>query len=261
MTIVEAGLLFLAAMIGGGMNSVAGGGSFVSFPMLLAVGVPYTNANATNTVALWPGSVASVWAYRTELAQQPRLLLILFCIVSFVGGALGAWLLLQTSDEAFARIFPFLLLLATLLFAFGRQMTSRLRAAITKAKPPVWVLGLIVGTLQFIIAVYGGYFGGGIGIMMLAMLALIGMEKIHDMNAIKTFLATFINGIAVFIFAATGEIFWGHGVIMIAGAILGGYGGAYYAKKIDPILVRRFIIGLGAFLTVYYFVRTYIAGG
>jgi uncharacterized protein len=263
-SILNALLLFLFAVIGGTLNAVAGGGSFFTFPLLIFVGVPPVQANATSTVALWPGSVASMGAYRRELEEQNRLLLIVLIIVSVLGGIVGAILLLHTPQSAFQSLIPYLLLMATLLFAFSPSITKAVRkrtvlhvsgtsfpTAITYTHTNlIWM-----AIAQFIIAAYGGYFGGGIGILMLATLALMGFENIHAMNAIKTLLATCINGVAVITFIIAGAVYWPEALLMIVGAIVGGYGGAYYARKIEQKWVRWFVIVVGLAMTIYFFVR------
>ncbi len=266
MTIVDAVLLFGVAIVAGALNSVAGGGSFLSFPTLIFTRVPVINANATNTMALWPRSVASVGAYRKELAHQRRLPMLLLIGVSLFGGLFGAELLLLTPEETFTHLIPFLLLMATLLFTFGGNVTKRLRARLNNhngdaTEPitnPSWLALGTVLFLQLFISIYGGYFGGGIGIMMLASLSLMGMTHIHSMNALKTVLASAINGIAVVRFILASTIFWPQAVVMVVGAILGGYGGASFAQRIDPKLVRRFVIVIGFTMTIYFFVRTYL---
>lgn len=249
--------LFIAACLGGALNSVAGGGSFITFPTLIFTGVPSINANATNTVALWPGTVASVGAYRNDFVTQRRMLYFLSGI-SLVGGILGAVLLLRTPPATFELLIPYLLLLATLLFTFGGALTNRLRKYIGAVSENHWGLLAGIAVLQLIIATYGGFFGGGIGILMLAMLRLTGMENIHTMNALKTLLATCINGVAVLTFVIAGAVWWPQALLMIVGAVLGGYGGAYYARKIDPLLVRRFVMLIGFALTLYFFIRAYL---
>lgn len=253
MTVPEAIILFLAAMLAGVLNSVAGGGSFISFPTLIFTGVPAISANATSTVALWPGTVASASAYRKELAAHrgvPAL-----AAVSLVGGLVGAELLLHTPPATFLRLIPYLLLVATLLFTFGSAITRRLRsrAAESSDSAPPSVLGMAL--VQLLIAIYGGYFGGGIGILMLAALSVMGMENIHEMNALKTVLASCINGVAVVTFVLAGAVFWPEAVAMVAGAVVGGYGGAHYARRLPPLLVRRFVILVGFGMTIYFFVR------
>jgi uncharacterized membrane protein YfcA len=257
MTILQAVLLFFAAGLAGALNSVAGGGSFISFPALYSVSGLYKLSNTTNTVALWPGSAASVGAYRDEFTHQQSGFYGLVA-VSLLGGAVGAVILLVTPEATFGALLPWLLLFATLLFAFGRNISIALRSRIAHVDMPSYVLNITVFVAQFIISVYGGFFGGGIGIMMLAMLSVWGMENIHKMNAIKTLLATCINGVAVLLFVFSQQVLWPEAVLMVAGAILGGYFGAYYARKIDPLLIRRFVIVAGSVITVIFFVRTYL---
>lgn len=273
-------LLFVAAILGGALNSVAGGGSFIAFPALIFTGVPPINANATNTVALWPGSVASTGAYRKELAQQQRSVLIVLSGMSLIGGVLGALLLLHTSQATFVRLIPYLLLVATLLFAFGGRITTYVRQRRRRARqlaiddpslasleetqdekqvvpstvPSRFAL-IGIALIQLVIATYGGYFGGGIGILMLAALGLMGMENIHVMNALKTLLTSFINGVAVITFAIAGAVVWPQALLMVVGAIIGGFGGAYFARKIDPRWVRLFVILVGFSMTIYFFIR------
>ncbi len=251
MTIVDAVLLFGAAMVAGMMNSVAGGGSFLSFPTLVFTGVAPIQANATNTVALWPGAAAGAVAYRQDFAMQRRALVPLG-LVSVVGGVIGALLLLWTPETTFVRLVPWLLLAATLLFTFSSRITALFRASNRHSDPSQRsVLGM--SAAQFVIAIYGGYFGGGIGVLMLAALALMGMENIHTMNALKNLLATCINGVAVVTFVAAGAIAWSQALVMIAGAIIGGYVAGHQARKLDPKRVRRFVIAVAFAMTAYFF--------
>src|SRR5713101_5421607 len=258
MTFLSGLVLFIAAMLGGGLNSVAGGGSFITFPSLIFSGVPPIQANATSTVALWPGSLASVGAYRKEIAKQNRVLMLVLVSTSLVGGILGAVLLLRTSQSTFVRLIPYLLLLATVLFAFSPLITARLhkREPTTKETHISWLRLVGISLLQLIIAIYGGYFGGGIGIMMLASLGIMGMENIHEMNALKTVLQSSINGVAVITFIIKGAVFWPQALVMVAGAIMGGYGGAYFARKLDARVVRAFVILVGTSMTIYFFLRS-----
>ena len=253
MTPFDIGLLFLAAVLSGALNSVAGGGSFISFPALIFTGVPATFANATSTVALWPGSVASAGAYRDHLGDRRRHLLAVG--VSLIGGILGAVLLIRTPQATFVHLVPYLLLLATVLFAFGGKAAVWLRSRTHRLTGPPWLSfgGIVVA--QLAIATYGGYFGGGIGILMLAVLALAGLENIHQMNAVKTLLATCINGVAVLVFVVAGTVIWPKALLMIVGAILGGYFGAHYARRVDPLLVRRFALAVAVVMTAFFFLR------
>jgi uncharacterized protein len=279
MTFSQALILFIAAILGGTLNAVAGGGSFIGFPALVFTGLPAIPANATNTVALWPGAVASVGAYRRELAEQKPALLILLVSTSLIGGILGALLLLKTPPEVFVHLVPYLLLVATLLFALSGPLTTKLRGrglqtadrgrrndplpssvslqrlptapTLEKARLSIPTL-IALSIAQMGIAVYGGYFGGGIGILMLATLAMMGMDDIHVMNALKTLLASFINGVAVITFIIAGVVAWPQAILMIVGAVIGGYGGAYYARKIKQKWVRLFVIFVGFSMTFYF---------
>jgi uncharacterized protein len=258
MTFPQALLLFVAALLAGGLNSVAGGGSFISFPTLVFTGVPSIQANATNTIALWPGLVASAGAYRKEVASQ-RARLLLLAPISLVGGVLGALLLLHTPPATFNLLIPFLLLLATLLFAFGGKLAAALRKRLgTKhSSSRLMTAGIVV--LQFALAIYGGFFGGGLGILMLATLALMGMENLHEMNGVKTVLAASINGVAVITFIIAGAVFWSQALVMIAGSIIGGYGGASLARRLPPRGVRIFVIAVGLAMTVLFVVRLFVS--
>src|SRR5205809_2294895 len=221
MTFLQGCILFIAAILGGTLNSVAGGGSFITLPALIFTGVLPINANASSTVALWPGSIASVWAYRKEFANQRRLVTFLLSITSLIGGILGAELLVRTSQTTFVKLLPYLLLLATVLFALIDPITTRLHRRTTAKNRQSWLTLVGISSLQLVIAIYGGYFGGGIGILMLATLGLMGMENIHEMNAMKTLLTTFINGVAVIIFIIRGIVVWPQAIVMVIGAIIG----------------------------------------
>jgi uncharacterized membrane protein YfcA len=244
-------LLLLAALVGGGLNAVVGGGSFIAFPALLVAGVPAVSANATTTFALWPGGVASALAYRRHL-EQPRRVLMALGGASLVGGALGARLLLGTPNATFVRLVPWLLLFATVLFTFGGRLATRLGA---RAADGRFALGAGVA-VQLVIATYGGYFGGGMGIMMLAAWSLLGMRDIHAMNGLRSVLATLLNGVAVIAFVAAGAIAWRPGLVMVAGATAAGYLGAATARRIDPRWVRVLVAALAWVLTAWFFVRS-----
>lgn len=256
MSIVDALLLFLAAAGGGALNSVAGGGSFLTFPTLLFQGVSPIAANATSTVALWPGSLASASAYRHDLASSSRYLRS-FSIASLIGGFIGAELLLHTSEGDFRAAVPWLLLFATLLFAFGGSLISRYRKKQDdESQPPTRRSSVIAVTIQLVISIYGGFFGGGIGIMMLAAFTMLGMQNIHAMNGMKNWLAVCINGVAVVTFIIGGAVLWKPALVMLGGAIVGGYGGAAGSKKVNPLWIRRFVIALGFLLSAYFFATT-----
>jgi uncharacterized membrane protein YfcA len=250
-------LLFVAALVGGALNAVAGGGSFLTLPALLSAGVGPVSANATSTLAMWPGSLASALAYRREIVTA-RQWLVRLGIVSLIGGLLGGWLLIRTSDTRFLQLLPWLMLAAAIIFTIGGRLPARGRGgpekAITRApehpRPSLWML-----LFQFVVATYGGYFGGGMGIMMLASFSLVGMTEIHEMNGIKAVLAVFINGVALIEFIASGTIAWTAGIVMVAGGILGGYSGAFLARRVNPPVVRAFVIAVAWTMTAYFFLR------
>jgi len=247
--------LFCAGLIAGALNAVAGGGSFISFPLLLFTGVPPVQANASNTVALWPGLATSVASYSGHLKAPLRLLLPLVA-TSVLGGLAGALLLVKTPQRTFLHLIPWLLLGATLLFIFGnrlRAMTIKTNSA-SAVQDISWQAIAMACLLQLAVGTYGGYFGAGIGFVMLGMMTLLGMHEIHVMNALRILLAAVINAVAVVTFIASGAVFWGQCLVMMAGALSGGWFGAQYAQKADPRKVRWFIIALGLGLSAYFFV-------
>lgn len=246
--------LFLAAALGGALNSVAGGGSFIAFPALLFSGVPPIPANATNTIALWSGATASGGAYRSRL-DVPRRVMIPLLVASLTGGLIGAYLLLKTPAHTFMRVLPWLTLGATLLFAFGKKLAGGRRSVIEHQASVAALAGATL--FQLCVAVYGGYFGGGMGIVMLAMLATLGMTDIHAMNALKSVMGSVINGIAVITFVVALAVYWKHGSVMIVGAIAGGYLGAHYAMKLPQVWIRWFVVAVGSGMTVYFFWKSY----
>ena len=254
MTIAHAIFLFLAAVLGGAINAVAGGGSFVSFPALLFTGVPPVPANATNTLALWVGVTASGGAYRSRFNISRRVMVPLI-VAGVIGGLSGAFLLIHTPGQTFLKVLPWLLLGATLLFVFGKHLTGRISASVSHDASSAALAGAAV--FELAVAVYGGYFGGGIGIMNLAMLAALGMTDIHAMNALKVVLGGVINGVATITFVITRAIVWPQAVVMIAGAILGGYFAAHFAQKLPQRWIRSFVILVGTGMTIYFFVRAY----
>jgi uncharacterized protein len=255
LTLPQAMFLFAAGALGGALNAVAGGGSFVAFPALLFTGVGPVAANATNTLALWVGVTASGGAYRKHLNISKRVMIPLI-VTSIVGGLAGAILLIRTPPQTFLRVLPWLLLGATLLFAFGKHLTGRISAGISHESSNKAVFGASV--FELLVAVYGGYFGGGIGIMNLAMLAAVGMTDMHAMNALKVVLGGVINGVATLTFVAMGAIAWKQAGAMTFGAIVGGYFAAHYAQRLPQSWIRAFVILVGSAMTVYFFVRAYL---
>ena len=251
--------LLVAAGIAGALNALAGGGSFISFPALLFMGVPPVEANATNTVALWPGLVASAMAYLKRLNAPMRVLAPLM-LTSVLGGWAGALLLLKTPQHTFMRLVPWLLLAGTLLFAFGNSLRGLVgKTAVVDDLREISVKAIVLGSIaELLVAIYGGYFGAGIGFMALAMLALMGMRDIHAMGAIRTLLAVAINAAAVITFIAARAVLWPQCLVMIAGSLAGGWFGAHYAQQAHPKRVRAMVIGVGIAMTAYFFLKIYL---
>ncbi|HEY6903532.1 MAG TPA: sulfite exporter TauE/SafE family protein, partial [Candidatus Acidoferrales bacterium] len=244
----------------GSINSVAGGGSFISFPALIFAGVPPIEANATNTAALFPGTLASTFAYRKALDAKARRLLPPLIITGIIGGVLGARILLITPQATFLHLVPWLLLAATLLFVFSGRLTAwvRSRAGLVASSPDAKTprLLLIPGLfLQLLIAIYVGYFGAGVGILVLALLAFLGMENIHAMNGMKALLVSIVNGGALVTFIAAHIVLWPQAALMLVGAVAGGYGGAYLAQRVNPQYIRWVVIGIGFGMSAYFFIR------
>lgn len=239
-------LLVISAFMAGVVNAVAGGGSFLTFPALVMAGVPPVNANATSTVAVCPGALASAYGYRRELAALEGFDLKAAVAISLVGGLIGALLLLWTPQPLFAALVPWLLLFATVLFVLGPKVSAWVRARFRMG----------VGTMlavQFVIAIYGGYFGGGIGILMLAMLGVFGLTNLHAMNGIKVLLSGCLNVVAVVAFIIGDAVHWTEALIMMGACIGGGYAGAAVARRIPPPILRKFVIGVGFAMTAYFF--------
>jgi len=239
--------LIAAAFAAGLINSIAGGGTLITFPVLVWLGLDPKIANATSTVALWPGLFGGLFGYRRELENSSAILLRLG-LTSVIGGAIGAWLLIWTPSPTFARLVPFLILFATLLFMAQGPINRRLRLDSAAGAPKAsWWFGAIV--FQFFSSMYGGYFGAGNGIMMLAALGLLGMRDINRANGIKNFLGICINSIAVLSFAITGLVIWPVALVMAGAALLGGYVGAHVAVRIQQIMIRRAIVTIGFVIT------------
>jgi hypothetical protein len=253
--ITHAILLFFAAAIAGTLNAVAGGGSFVSFPVLLFTGVPAVEANATNTVALWPGLAASTVVYLKRLDAPAHLLLPLL-VTSLAGGWVGALLLLHTPQRTFLHLVPWLLLSGTLLFAFGNQIRAIAgrTSVVEDLRHLSWQVILVSSVVQLLLAVYGGYFGAGIGFVILGMLAALGMRDVLAMGAIRTLLAAACNVAAVVTFTWAGAVLWPQCLVMLVGALTGGWFGAHFAQKADPQKMRYAVIGVGLAMSAYFFV-------
>jgi uncharacterized membrane protein YfcA len=252
--VFETVVLIAAGTAAGMMNSMAGGGSLISFPTLLWLGRDAIAANATNTVAIWPASLAGAYGFRRELSTARRWLLMLI-IPSLAGGGVGSWLLLRTPSSTFERIVPLLILIATVLLAMQEMITARLGVVAHAHEHPTagWVTFVFV--FQFIVGIYGGYFGGGMGILMLAALGLIGMTDLHQMNGLKNVLAICINGVAAVYFIAHGAVNWRDAGIMSAGCIAGGVFGAKLARRMGRKFVRGVVVVIGFVMTVVLFLK------
>jgi uncharacterized membrane protein YfcA len=240
-------LLACAGFASGVMNAIAGGGAFITFPALLFAGVPPVAANASSTVALFPGQGTSAWAYRNDIVGVSEVSPKVLIGVSLVGGLLGALLLLSTPNAVFARLVPWLMAFATVVFGlgnFGPRARDRFRLSRT---------GVLA--VQAVISVYGGYFGGGIGFLMLAALTLFGLRDIHAMNGLKVLLAAIMNGAAVVAFIAAGAVRWPETLVIAVGAVAGGYIGVIGAKRVPQAALKALVLAIGATLTVYFFVR------
>jgi uncharacterized membrane protein YfcA len=244
---------FGAAFVAGAINSVAGGGTLVSFPVLIWLGMPSITANATSTVGIWPASLGGMWGYRRELqGLQSRSYVLI--VPSAFGGIIGAVLLRLTPAKVFDQLVPLLIMFATLLFMLQEPVQRMInRGGTGHAGTRSWVAGAIV--FQFFVALYGGYFGAGIGILMLAALGILGYTDIHQMNGLKNLLALFINGVAALYFVAMGMVQWPWALIMALGAIAGGYGGAGVARRIGPKGVRRIVIIIGFSIALSLLIR------
>jgi uncharacterized membrane protein YfcA len=240
-------LVFAAAFAAGSINSVAGGGTLITFPTLLWLGMSSKLANGTSTVALWPGAVAGAWGFRREVADADRRLLAL-AVPSVLGGIAGALLLVVTPTEVFDRVVPFLILFATILFTAQEPIQRRFRLAQADEGRSPWLSWTMF--FQLLVGVYGGYFGAGIGILMLAALSLMGHTDIHQMNGVKNLLGASINALAAVLFIYNGLVIWDDALVMMGGAVLGGIGGAGLARRAGRTAVRRIVITVGFVMVI-----------
>jgi uncharacterized protein len=256
MTIPEGIVLVAVAAAGGALNSVAGGGTFLAFPALLLAGVPAVSANATCTFALWPGGVASAYAYRRDF-DAPRQLIWLLAVTSVFGGAFGAYLLLHTPNEAFEKLIPPLLLFASIVFTFSGWINRQLRQRWSRPHALHPATLVLSAGIQLAISIYGGYFGAGIGILMIAAWSALGFGNIHGVNGLRSLLGSSINGIALLMFLLAHAVAWGPGILMALGAVATGYFGAAYARRLPPLLVRRIVLGIAWAMTMYFFWKYY----
>lgn len=244
---------FLAAFLASAINSVAGGGTLISFPVLVWLGLPALNANATSTVAIWPGSLGSLWGFRRELGRtDPRMRLLI--IPGMVGGAIGALLLRITPPGLFDKLVPFLILFATLLFSIQGAVQRRLgTSAPTARRTGGWLAVALL--IQLFAGIYGGYFGAGMSILLLSILGVLGMTDILEMNALTSLFSLCINGVAAILFLAAKLVYLPYLLVMALGAVTGGYGAAGVARKVGKKIVRRFVIAVGFSIAIVMFFR------
>lgn len=256
MTILQAALILGAGAVAGAMNAVAGGGTILTFPTLIWTGLMPITANATNTVALVPGALASVFGYRADLQNGAKKNYWLL-IPSFLGGLGGGILLRYTPPKTFSALVPWLILFAVALFILQEPIKRKLLGANHAAghhhESLQWLLG--AAGLQFLTGIYGGYFGAGMGIMMLATLSVLSFSSIHQMNGLKNLLGMTINLVAALYFIYAGLVHWPEAIVMGLGAILGGYGGAGLARKLGPKFVRWAVIIIGVGMAISLFVK------
>ena len=254
--LLHAAVAFGAAFIAGTINSVAGGGTLVSFPALIWLGLPSVTANATSTVAIWPGSLGGMWGYRRELrSTEPRMLALV--LPSLVGGIAGALLLRWTPPAIFDRLVPFLILFATLLFMAQEPVQRKLKTAGSEAHRSLrWLICAML--FQLLVALYGGYFGAGIGILMLAALSILGHTDIHQMNGLKTILGSLINLVAALYFIRTGLIDWPKAGVMTVGAVSGYFLGSHYSQRIPQRRVRQIITAIGLIISAVLFAKQFL---
>ncbi|HZU62340.1 MAG TPA: sulfite exporter TauE/SafE family protein [Novosphingobium sp.] len=239
-----------SGLLAGSMNALAGGGSFVTLPALIASGVPSVMANATSSVALYPGGVASAWVYRHGLGPVCRVPLPLMLAVTLSGGLAGALLLLWTPGAVFDRVLPLLLLLATLMLVFAPKAGGWLRDHVTIGRP-------MILPMQFVLGLYGGYFGGAVGLMMIAAWSLLQGADIKALNAPRTLMVTAANTVAIACFAIAGAVAWRSALLVGLGAVAGGYAGAHLGRRLSPALVRMATLALSALVTASFFIRAY----
>jgi len=248
-------LVALTAFIAGAVNAIAGGGTFLMFPALTGfAGLSQKVANMTSTDGLWPGSMASVVAARRDFARVPVGMLIAFSIISIVGGGIGSLLVMRGSPKSFELVIPWLLAFATTIFGFSKPI-ARWAGRQHGHRTLGWTI--LVGAVHFLVAIYGGYFGAGIGVLMLAGLSFAGLDDIHSMNALKVLLATLINGVAAILFFFSRQVDWNWVFVMAVASVVGGFWGMAIARRVKPDKLRAVILSIGILLTGIYFAQNY----
>lgn len=244
--------LFAAGFFGGVLNAIAGGGSFITFPALLFVGVPPISANATNTFASCAGYLSGAYALRRELESHKRALPAIL-LLSLIGGGAGAWLLLQTPESLFREAIPWLLLFATLLFGIGGWLNRTLRQYASHHRHASLIAGLSLTLLLLLVSLYGGFFNAGLGIVILSYLALAGYSDINLMNAVKLLVSSAISLVAILLFILDGAIAWYQGIVVMLGTLVGGYVAAHLSRQLPQRFVKGFVIIIGLTTSLYFF--------
>ena len=253
-------VVMLASLLGGAANSVAGGGMLLVFPALVGLGVPAVAANATSTVALWPGGLSSMLGYRDALRGARGWARVLV-VPSLLGGLIGAWLLTRSTDAQFKAVVPWLVLAGTVLFMMQKRVGAWLRhrigigtqpesgSALLPPPPGLWAV-----VTQFVVAIYGGYFGAGAGIIMLAAFGLMGLTNVHQMNGLKNFLALLFNFVAIVTFTVSGLVQWPIAFVMAVGSAIGGHYASRFAQRTNQDVVRQLIGVIGIVSAIWLFV-------
>jgi uncharacterized membrane protein YfcA len=254
--LLESFILFISGLLGGVLNSVAGGGSFITFPALLFAGVPPVSANATNTFSSCAGYLSGTYAFRDELSRHKQSLLPII-IISLLGGAAGAWLLLQTPGHLFREAIPWLLLFATLLLVIGEHVNRLLKQLMTHHQQASLVGGFLIFVLLFGVSLYGGFFNAGLGIITLSYLALAGYNDIHVMNGMKLLISSLVSLTAIFLFMYNDVIAWYEGMMVLGGSVVGGYVAARFSKRGSQSLIKTLVVMVSSLMTLYFFILIY----
>ena len=249
---LDGSLLLIAGFFGGMLNSIAGGGTFITFPALLFAGVPPISANATNTFASCSGYISGAFAFKKELRahkdELPK-----YVLISLLGGMTGAWLLLQTPEALFREAIPWLLLFATLLFIFGSRLNRFIRKFATSHRHAPAIGSLLLLLLLFAVCIYGGFFNAGLGIIILSYLALAGYADINAMNGLKLLTSTCVSLIAIALFIYDGAVAWLEGAIVLLGSLAGGYIAAHVSRRVSQAYIRNLVVLVGVSMTIYFF--------
>jgi uncharacterized membrane protein YfcA len=244
-------VVLVAGLIGGTMNAAAGGGSFVTVPAMIAVGIPSVSANMSSTIALFPGALVSGWAYRHNFPKVPGINILPLVITMLIGGFFGALLLIYTPSSAFDKALPWLLLFGALVFAFGKTITDKIKGNFVIGMKTLYVLHALLG-------IYGGYFGGAVGIMTMATWTLLGAVDIRSMNALKVVLVAAANSTACVLFAFSGLVWWVDTLVMLVGTTAGGIAGAQLALRVNPKHLRTGIVVMNFVITAVFFYKKYM---